>query len=123
MREERGQIAGDIVVNEALTLWGSVGGNITVGEKGKLYLRGAAYGDIIVEFGGRLHIFGRVAGNLIVKRGAKVIHSGVLWGNATNEGGRLFIEKTSTINGKVKTIKGETEISKLFGGKIPTKRD
>src|SRR6266550_2728481 len=30
MREERGTIAGDLVVNEPLTLWGSVGGNVTV---------------------------------------------------------------------------------------------
>jgi cytoskeletal protein CcmA (bactofilin family) len=114
MKEERGQIAGDFLVNEAIELWGTVGGNVTVGEKGKFYLRGGVYGDITVEYGGRAHIFGRVIGTLTVKRGAKVIHSGVLGGDAINKGGRLYIENTAVINGKVKTLKGETKISKLF---------
>ena len=70
---------------------------------------GAIYGSLIVEFGGRVHIFGNVTGNLTVQRGAKVIHSGVLGGDAINEGGRLFIDPTATIMGKVKTIDGETE--------------
>jgi hypothetical protein len=116
MREERGTIAGDFVVTEPLTLWGSVGGSVTVDEGGKLYLRGAVYGDLTIAFGGRCHIFGRVIGTLTVKRGGKVIHSGVLGGDAINEGGRLYIENTSVIHGKVKTIKGETKISKLLGG-------
>jgi cytoskeletal protein CcmA (bactofilin family) len=120
VREERGTIGGDYVVNEALELWGSVGGNVTVAEGGKLYLRGAVYGDILIEYGGRAHIFGRVIGNLTVKRGAKVIHSGVLGGDAINLGGRLYIENTATIMGKVKTVKGETKISKLFA---PPERD
>ena len=76
--------------------------------------RGASHGDILVEYGGRAHIFGRVIGTLTVKRGAKVIHSGVLGGDAINKGGRLYIENTAMINGKVKTLKGETKISKLF---------
>jgi cytoskeletal protein CcmA (bactofilin family) len=123
MREERGTIAGDYVVTDELTLWGTVGGNLIIDEGGKCYMRGAVYGDIFVMYGGRLHIFGRVAGNLVVKRGGKVIHSGVLGGNATNEGGRMYIENTSTINGKVKTVKGETKIQKLLGGGPPPPRD
>jgi len=119
MREERGTIAGDFVVNEPIELWGSVGGNVTVAEGGKLYVRGAIYGDMIIEFGGRAHIFGRVIGSLTVKRGAKVIHSGILGGDAINKGGRLYIESTATINGKVKTLKGETKISKLFSAPPP----
>jgi cytoskeletal protein CcmA (bactofilin family) len=119
MLEERGTIAGDWVVSEPVTLWGSVGGNVTVAEGGKLYMRGAVYGDILVEYGGRLHIFGRVVGSLTVKRGAKAIHSGVLGGNAINEGGRLYIETTSVINGKIKTLKGETKVQKLLGGERP----
>ena len=123
MKEERGTIAGDWTVSEPTTLWGSVGGNVTVAEGGKLYMRGAVYGDILVEYGGRLHIFGRVAGSLTVKRGAKVIHSGLLGGNATNMGGRLYIENTAQINGKIKTVKGETKIQKLLGGGPPPARD
>ena len=119
MREERGTIAGDYTVAEPLELWGSVGGNVTVAEGGKLYLRGAVYGDILIEYGGRAHIYGRVIGTLTVKRGAKVIHSGVLGGDAINKGGRLFIENTAVINGKVKTLKGETKISKLFTPEPP----
>lgn len=123
MRDERGTIGGDLTVNDELNLWGTVGGNLIIAEGGKCYMRGAVYGDIIAEYGGRLHIFGRVAGGLIVKRGAKVIHSGVLGGDATNEGGRLYIENTATINGKIKTIKGETKIQKLMGGGPTAPRD
>ena len=116
MREERGTIAGDYTVNEELTLWGSVGGTVTVVKGGKFYLRGAVYGDLVCEYAGRMHIFGRCTGSLTVKRGGKVIHSGVLGGDATNDGGRLFIESTAIINGKIKTLRGETKISKLFTG-------
>ena len=123
MREERGTIAGDFVVDESLTLWGSVGGNLIVTEGGKCYMRGAVYGDITVEFGGRLHIFGRVIGTLTVMRGAKVIHSGVLGGDAINKGGRLYIDSTATINGKIKTLKGETEMRKLLDGRPPPTRE
>ena len=123
MREERGTIAGDLTVSDELTIWGTVGGNLIIAEGGKCYMRGAVYGDILVEYGGRLHIFGRVAGGLTVKRGAKVIHSGVIGGDAVNEGGRLYIENTSTINGKVKTLKGETKIQKLLGGGPTAPRD
>ncbi len=114
MREERGQIAGDFTVTERMNFWGTVGGNLIVEEGGKVYLRGAVYGDVIVKYGGRCHIFGRVIGNLAGARGAKVIHSGVLGGDATNDGGRLYIENTAQINGKIKTVKGETKISALF---------
>ncbi len=119
MREERGTIAGDYVVNEALELWGSVGGNVRVGEGAKFYLRGAIYGDLTVEYGGRVHIFGRIAGSLTVKRGAKVIHSGYLGGDAINEGGRLYIDSNAMIKGKIKTLKGETKVSKLFQAPPP----
>ena len=108
MREERGRVAGDVVVYEPYTLWGSVGGNVKVIQGGKFYLRGAVYGNLDVEYGGRVHIFGNVTGNLTVHRGAKVIHSGTLAGDATNEGGRLFIESMARVMGKVKTRKGET---------------
>ncbi len=110
MREERGQIPGDVVVYEPFTLWGAIGGDVKVIERGKLYVRGAVYGDVTVEYGGRMHIFGRVTGNLTVHRGAKVIHSGVVGGNLTNQGGRVYIDRGATVMGKVKTQKGETTI-------------
>jgi len=108
MREERGQLAGEVIVYEPFNLWGSVGGRVKVVQGGKLYVRGAVYGDLIVEYGGRAHVLGNVTGNLVVHRGAKVIHSGILGGDAVNEGGRLFIQAASKIHGKVKTKKGET---------------
>jgi predicted acyltransferase (DUF342 family) len=110
MREERGQVAGDVIVYEDFTLWGSVGGNVRVIERGKLYLRGAVYGNVEVEYGGRCHIFGRVTGSLTVHRGAKVIHSGVLGGNAVNLGGRLYVDNTAQVHGDIVTKKGETEL-------------
>lgn len=110
MREERGQIAGDVLVYEPYTLWGSIGGSVRVIERGKLYVRGSIYGNLTVEYGGRCHIFGRVSGTLTVHRGAKVIHSGVIAGDCVNEGGRLYIDKGAQVVGKTKTRKGETKI-------------
>jgi predicted acyltransferase (DUF342 family) len=114
MREERGQVAGDVVVYEPFTLWGSVGGSVKVIEGGKLYLRGSIYGDLVVEFGGRVHIYGNLTGNLTVERGAKVIHSGVIGGDAINQGGRIFIEAGSKVAGKIKTRSGETTVDPKF---------
>lgn len=110
MREERGRIAGDMVVNEPLELWGSVGGSVTVVDGGKCYVRGAIYGDLIVQQGGRVHVFGNITGNLIVHEGAKVIHSGVIGRDAINEGGRLVVEATSKVMGKIRTKSGDTRL-------------
>ncbi len=110
MREERGQIGGDVVVYEPFTLWGSVGGNVTVIQGGKLYVRGAIYGHLVVEYGGRCHVYGNITGNLTVHRGAKVIHSGILGGNATNDGGRLYIDGVARVLGKVRTLRGDTVV-------------
>jgi cytoskeletal protein CcmA (bactofilin family) len=120
MREERGQIAGDVVVYERFTLWGSVGGNVSVVVGGKFYQRGAIYGNMTVEDGGRVHIYGNVSGNVIVKSGAKLIHSGMIGGDLTNEGGRLYIDRAATVLGRVKTISGKTEFENKqtwLGGK------
>jgi cytoskeletal protein CcmA (bactofilin family) len=115
MREERGQISGDVVVYEPYTLWGSVGGDVKVIEGGKFYVRGNVYGNLLVEAGGRVHIFGNVLGDVTVEPAAKVIHSGVIGGDAINNGGRLYIEAASKIQGKIKTKKGaETTIEPHF---------
>src|ERR1700679_1488957 len=102
MREERGNISGNVKINELYTLWGSIAGDVTVVDGGKFYQRGAIYGSLIVEKGRRCHVFGNVQGDLTVKKNAKVIHSGVLGGDANNLGGRLYIEKEARINGKIK---------------------
>jgi cytoskeletal protein CcmA (bactofilin family) len=115
MREERGAVAGPIVVHEPYTLWGTAGGTVTVVEGGKFYLRGTILGDLAVEYGGRVHIYGSVAGNLKVARGAKVIVSGTIAGDATNEGGRLYVDTLGEIKGKVKTLKGETKLEPKAG--------
>jgi cytoskeletal protein CcmA (bactofilin family) len=108
MREERGTISGDVRVFEPFTLWGSISGNVTVIQGGKFYVRGSIYGSLTVEYGGRVHIFGNVSGKLTVMRGAKVIHSGVVGGDALNDGGRLYIESMARILGELDTINGET---------------
>jgi cytoskeletal protein CcmA (bactofilin family) len=115
MREEHGQLAGDVVIYEAYTLWGSVGGNVNVIKGGKFYLRGAIYGNLTVEPGGRVHVFGNVAGDLVVMEKAKVIVSGMIGGDAINEGGRLFIDTTAKIMGRVKTKRGETKVQSPYG--------
>lgn len=116
MREERGQIAGDLTVNEEVEQWGSVGGTVTVVRGGKFYLRGAIYGNLVVQRHGRCHIFGQIKGDVIVHAKAKVIHSGVIGGDLINQGGRLFVERTSRVGGRVKTVAGET---RLEGGHAP----
>jgi carbonic anhydrase/acetyltransferase-like protein (isoleucine patch superfamily) len=74
-------------------------------------VRGAIYGNLHVEYGGRVHIFGNVSGNLAIQDGAKVIHSGVLGGDVSNIGGRLYVENNATVGGKVRTKgKGTTVI-------------
>src|SRR6266513_1322478 len=110
MREERGRLPGGTIINESVELWGSIGGNVTIVDGGKLYVRGAIYGNLTVEDGGRCHVFGNVQGNIIVKEGAKVIHSGVCGHNIINEGGRLVVEAISKVAGKVKTKSGETRL-------------
>lgn len=96
-------------VFEPYTLWGSIGGDVTVIQGGKFWMRGAVYGNLTVEYGGRVHIYGNVTGNLTVMRGAKVIHSGVVGGNALNDGGRLYIESMAKILGSLDSIGGETK--------------
>ncbi|HEY1628521.1 MAG TPA: hypothetical protein VGF52_01610 [Tepidisphaeraceae bacterium] len=103
MREERGQISGDVVVYEPFTLWGSIGGNVSVIQGGKFYLRGSVYGDLSVEYRGRVHIYGNLTGNLTIVHGAKVIHSGIIGGDVLNDAGRLYVDAGSKIIGKIKT--------------------
>src|SRR5215212_1827769 len=110
MREERGTLNGNQVITEAVDLWGTISGNVTVVDGGKMYIRGAIYGSLKVAHGGRVHIYGNVSGDLIVLEGAKVIHSGVLGGDAVNEGGRLFIDASARVLGKVRTLSGETNV-------------
>lgn len=110
MREERGNLAGDQVINEPFTLWGSIAGDVTAVKGSKLYVRGAIYGSLIVNPGGRVHVFGNISGNLNVAEKAKVIHSGILGGDAINNGGRLYIDGSAKVLGKVKTHAGETTV-------------
>jgi hypothetical protein len=110
MREERGRLPGGTVINEPMELWGSVGGNVSVVDGGKLYMRGAIYGDLTVEDGGRVHVFGNVQGNITVRQGAKVIHSGTCGRDVVNDGGRLVVEAIAKVMGKVRTKSGETKL-------------
>lgn len=108
MREERGRIGGDFVIYEPFTLWGVVGGNVTVIDGGKFYNRGLIYGNLIVEPGGRAHAFGNVSGDVIVNEKTKVIISGHVGGNIINRGGRLFIDRAATVEGRIRTHSGTT---------------
>jgi cytoskeletal protein CcmA (bactofilin family) len=110
MHEERGQLRGNQVISEAVDLFGSIAGNVTVENGGKVYVRGNIFGNLLVDDGGRVHIYGHVTGNLTVKEGAKVIHSGMIGGDAINRGGRLYIEASGKVLGKVRTRGGETKI-------------
>jgi len=120
MRDETGHLVGDQMIDEHLVLWGSITGNVRAVEGCKFYLRGVIYGDLTVFRGGRVHIFGSISGDLIVMEKAKVIHSGILAGNATNRGGRLYIESAAKVLGKVKTESGETKIQRPAKGDAAT---
>lgn len=110
-KQERGNLTGNHTIAEKYELWGKITGDVRVVEGGKFYHRGAIYGDLIVEYGGRVHIYGHVSGDLFVHRGAKVIHSGLVSGKATNDGGRLYVDRDGLVTGKVKTLRGDTEIA------------
>ena len=110
MREERGHLRGNLVIDEPYTLWGSIAGNVTAVKGSKFYMRGAIYGDLTVEDGGRVHVFGNVQGNITVKEGAKVIHSGICGRDVVNNGGRLVVEAIAKVLGKVRTKSGETKL-------------
>jgi cytoskeletal protein CcmA (bactofilin family) len=110
MREERGQIAGDVTIEEPYTLWGSIAGDVSVAKGGKFYLRGAIYGSLTIKPGGRVHVFGNISGDMTVMQKTKVIHSGVVGGDVINLGGRLYIDATGQVVGTVRTMAGETSI-------------
>ena len=110
MREERGQLGGNQVIAEAVDLWGSISGNVTVLDGGKVYVRGAIYGHLNVESGGRVHVYGNLQGSLTVEKGAKVIVSGVVGGDAVNNGGRMFIDGMGKVLGRVRRNGGETQV-------------
>ena len=103
MREERGNLKGDLVIDEPFTLWGSIAGNVTAVTGSKFYARGTIFGNLTVLHRGRVHIFGNITGNLFVKDGAKVVHEGVVGGDILNSGGRLYIYSNAKILGKVRT--------------------
>lgn len=110
MREERGQLTGDQVIEKPYTLWGSINGNVTAVDGSKFYPRGTIYGDLTVLHGGRVHVYGHVTGTLTVKDGAKVIVSGVIGKDAVNLGGRLYIDASAKVGGRITTDEGETQI-------------
>ncbi|HZZ44849.1 MAG TPA: hypothetical protein VFE58_18065 [Tepidisphaeraceae bacterium] len=110
MREERGQLAGDLSIAEPFTLWGSIIGNVTLLPGAKLYVRGTIHGNLTLQPGSRAHILGTVSGSLTLHENTKVILSGILGGDAHNHGGRLYIDHTATLMGKLKTHSGDTQI-------------
>jgi len=112
MREERGQIAGDWTCDEACDLRGIVAGTVTVVAGGKLYVRGAILGDLNLADGGRVHIYGNVQGTVRVAEGAKLIHSGVVGQDLINEGGRVFIDASGRVMGRIRTLAGQTRTHK-----------
>lgn len=110
MRDERGNIAGAVTIKEPYTLWGSIAGKVTVVDGSKFYMRGAIYGDMDVQDGGRVHVLGNISGSIYVHEGAKVVMGGNVGGDCHNLGGRLYIEATGSVLGKVKGYQGETRI-------------
>lgn len=111
MREERGQLRGDQVIDQAYTLWGAIAGNVTAIQGAKFYARGVIYGNLTVLHGGRVHVYGNITGTLTVKDGAKVIVSGAIGKDAVNLGGRLYLDNAATVHGKVITEdEGETQV-------------
>jgi len=113
MRQERRPIAGNIIVADALELWGNVGGDVTVVKGGKLYCRGSILGNLLVEDGGRVHVYGNVAGDMVIQEGAKVVHSGAVGGDIINRGGRLYVDSTAKVLGRIRTHgNGQTKVEK-----------
>ncbi len=116
MREERGHLKGNQVIDEPYTLWGSIAGDVTAIKGSKFYVRGAIYGTLTVLHGGRVHVYGNISQNLIVKDGAKVIHSGTVGGDCLNQGGRLYVDAHGKVYGDIKTEDdGDTKVESDSG--------
>jgi septum formation inhibitor MinC len=74
-------------------------------------MRGSIFGSLFVEAGGRVHVFGHISGNVHVSgEKSKVIISGNIGKDVVNDGGRIFIDSTARVHGKVKTNDGETVV-------------
>lgn len=86
MREIRGKVDEDVVINDESELTGMITGNVRVTTGGVLVLRGMCCRDVIVETGARLIVRGTVSGAVI------------------NRGGEV------TIFGAVGAVEGEAEI-------------
>ena len=111
MREERGSLAGDQTIREPLTLWGSIAGDVKATSGSKFYMRGSIFGSLTVEAGGRVHVFGHISGDVRISgEKTKVIISGNIGKDVVNDGGRVFIDATAQVHGKVKTLDGETVV-------------
>jgi hypothetical protein len=74
-------------------------------------MRGSIFGSLSVEAGGRVHVFGHISGEVRVTGAkSKVIISGNIGKDVVNDGGRLLVDATAQVRGKVKTLDGETII-------------
>ncbi len=101
MRIEKGEFEGNLDVAEAVTVTGSVSGDIRVLPEGRLQLDGSCGGRLIVEEGGSAVVCGMVRGD-VHNKGLLDLR-GKVCGSVMSAEGRLTQAPQAEIAGTVKT--------------------
>lgn len=96
MRIEKGEIRGNLEIDDDFTLLGMVTGNITVLDGGTLELNGTCHRDLIVEKGATVSLNGTVKGN-VHNRGGRLEVYGIIDGRLHKEAGESFIDDRAII--------------------------
>ena len=91
MREIRGKIEGDILVEEDSLFTGMVAGNMRVTSNRTVEIRGMLCGDLLAEDGATITINGMVDGAVIAEEGSTVEINGMVDGVDRNNGASVSI--------------------------------
>lgn len=96
MRIEKGEIQGNLEIDDNFTLLGMVKGNITVLDGGTLELNGTCERNLILEGGATVFLNGTVSGN-VYNRGGRLEVYGIIHGSLHKEDGETFVDNKAVI--------------------------
>ena len=90
-REEAGTVEGNLRVDGALVLFGTVTGSATVVAGGSLRLSGTVLGDLVVEAGGEAVLGESVRGDAVNRGGLLEVY-GAVYGALHREAGTTLVD-------------------------------
>lgn len=91
MRQEYGQVEGNIELNDHLALYGLCAGDITVHDGGALHLYGMCAGNVDVKPGGCARIYGLCTGD-VINHGGELEVRGMVIGDIQKKGGTTVVQ-------------------------------